>query len=984
MFFKLHITRSIISIYTTILLHASVFSQTKYSIEYLGPLQGLPSLNIDAVAQDSQGLMWFASLGTGIIRYDGSNFKVYNQLPESKPRLTDNNVRDVLIDHKGRLWVAHHQGIDILQPNTLEIIQRIPLSSQDKRVQGLACSLNRDAFGDIWLATYNNGIFRFRNGDPEQMEWMGALPKVHYINVTANGTLYCISSNSGLNILKNGRFIPCFALKSDSKKNRSQLRPIENQDGILTGFREIWLHKPSRVFQFNSSPNLFEPGDPNDGISVFTSPEFSKKLLETASPLSKFPLFLHAFRIFKDNQGLVWVAMEYGGVFKLKYREVDFTTCPDLKGVSLRGMIEGPKGSIYISSYDGIFQYFPKLNRAKLVSNSKNIYFNLAQLKGDTITTLSESEAIGNHILHRPKEFVRAPIADITKDVNFFASLPLSDEWILAGNQQLFRIRQKDLKTEKVCLIQDAKPTMLTMCFTRTKDGTIWIGSTEGVFMLSKEGTYEAPWLRNDHRLGSESRINDIFEDQNGRLWFATHNYGLICYDLTARQAISFDRETGFVSNETYKIASSQSGKILWVSTFLGLHCIELPSYKIHFFDEADGTSGSEFNTGSFLQTSDSVFYFGGVRGLTRFDPKDFMPNQHPPLRPIISEIFIEDVYSNVISTLSLPNRDTLLRLLNSQNTLEFHFGSNGYFRPQNNTYYVQLLHVDADWVTLGSSSTIKYYRLVPGQYTLRVKFKNSGDNLNSQIYAISFTIDQVFYKKWWFVALLGLLLIAAIFGIISLRKRRFRREEELRRAIAHDLHNTLGGKISSISNMIYLIDRLNKAGQPFQAELAQMMDSALKVHSTMSDVIWVLAQPLKIKSGLINRMKDYVDKWLKIAHIKVEFEHNISSEENEVPFSVQHEILLVYKEILGNILKHTFSEKVQIHFMVNKDKSIDLIVQNFFKDRKKEAPSGGQGLNIIQEHISRIGGTLNIQEELDSFRVHIRFEKPFKSWRNK
>ncbi|MBK6997609.1 MAG: hypothetical protein IPH31_22970 [Lewinellaceae bacterium] len=314
---------------------------------------------------------------------------------------------------------------------------------------------------------------------------------------------------------------------------------------------------------------------------------------------------------------------------------------------------------------------------------------------------------------------------------------------------------------------------------------------------------------------------------------------------------------------------------------------------------------------------------------------------------------------------------------------MEFRFGSNDYFRPKNNTYNVQLQNIDKNWVSLGDVTTVKYYRLPAGHYKLNVRLNNNTDKTYSQTFSISFTIDEVFYKKWWFVLLACIFILSIAGSIIQMRRRRYKREENLRRAIAHDLHNTLGGKISSISNMLHVINHLKETGEPFQTELNQLIEQTVKVHSTMSDVIWVLSRTEKINLGLVNRMQDYADKWLKTAKIKVFFEHNIGDGEKSIPFNVQHELLLVYKEMLGNLLKHTFSEEVYISFMINPDKSIEFSVRNLFSKRKVDAPSSGQGIPIMKEHIERIGGILKVTALERSFEVHIRFERPFRHWKN-
>ncbi len=957
------------------------YGQHSFVVEYLGFADGLPSLNIDAVAQDSQGLIWFASQGTGLIRYDGVRFKVLNALPNSKPRLGSEYVKDVIVDHRGLLWVAHAAGIDIIAPKSLEMIKRIRVPGHTEPYVGGFNSLFLAPNGDIWATEYNKGVYRFIAGDASRMEWVEKIPAAKYVNQMSSGKIVCVTGTGSVLVFEKDHFVPVKFKLSQKYGPSLQFTPIEDPDGIMVGVSMVVSDGITQIYRINPQTDRFETGSPENGITIEISPLIRNRILETTSPLSKNPLYGHSLKNFKDNQGVIWAAPGYGGVFKLKQKEIDFITCPDLKGVSLRGMIEASDGSIYIASYNGVFHYEPHSNRATLVSKfSRDLFFNLAQLRGQTLTVLSESDGLGNYSLQSPWKFTPVSTSGICLDLSFYASLPLDNGWILAGNQQIFKIRKADMYLEAFSSLP-MPPNERTFCFKQTRDGRIWVGTTDGVFVLSKNGAYETPLLRQDYRLGVQSRINDIFEDNNGNLWFATHRYGLICFNTGTQQIQAFDGSSGFVSNETYKIESSHDGKILWVSTFSGLQCIELSTNLIHFFNDSDGTSGSEFNTGSFLKSREGDFYFGGVKGLTRFNPNHFISSSAPLPSPYITEISIEDLYSNLVSSINFPKRDTLFKLKNSQNTLEFYFGSNSYFRSKTNTYFVKLENVDNEWVQLGSLTNIKYYRLPSGHYSLKVRFNIKGDKATSEIYTINFEIDEVFYKKWWFIAIISLGILILTYGIYLLGRSRKRREIDLRRSIAHNLHNVLGAEISLISNLVYGINDLNEQKQDFQAELYQLLNQTVKVHSTMSDVIWVLKQHKPESVGLINRIEDYADKWLKLARIKVIFESNIADQDKFIPFAIQHELILVYKEILGNILKHTISEKVHIRFMLNPDKSIELAVRNWFSQRKKDAPSTGHGLLIIQEHMERIGGILRVSAEEQAFEVSIRFEQAFKHW---
>jgi len=957
--------------------------EESYVVEHLSLEDGLPWINIDAVTQDHQGLMWMASFNNGLARYDGSRFRVFDHKPDSKPCLSSNRIKDIITDTEGRIWIAHHEGIDILLPQSLEITHRIPLTHHDGRASGQVNSLYLAPNGDIWATVFEAGVFRFRGGDPNQLSFVSEILGETYINQTSSGQIVCVSYITGMQVFDGDSFRPVFPSYQYQDTAYSLIRPIEDENGIMVG---LWLILPDEtveVYRFEGGENLVS-GLPDDGITPYVSKQIRDVIRGTQSPKAKNPLLRHPLRIFKDNLGVIWVAPIYGGVFKLKRRELRFTVCPELSGLSLRGMKELADGSMYIATYDGLFRYYQTTNKAFPVGNNKRALFNeLLELHGDRLIAISESNGVKEYQLKPPWELVSFEFREESPPVSFVASLPFGDGWVLLGNQKIYRFRPRDLYYETFSTLPtDAK--ILTYCYEQTRDGRIWVGTTEGVFVLTNKGKVEFSMPRLDYRLGRKSRINDIFEDRKGRIWFATHTYGLLCYDPITQYIQSYDPSSGFLSYETYKIAESHGGDMVWVSTFSGLQCIQTKRQAIHFFNEFDGTAGSEFNTSSFLETRNGRFHFGGTKGLTSFNPYDFRPSVKPLSVPFVAEVLIEDVYSSEITTLNLPPRDTVLRLTHGQNTLEFYFGSNDFFRPKNSTCYVQLEHIDEGWVSLGGLRSVKYYRLPSGYYKMNVKFSNNDDSSKGQVFTLYFEIERIYYKRWWFLALVGLAIIGLGYAGIEFRRQRYRREEKLRRDIADELHNSLGGKISSITNLVHLIKRLNEAGQPFQTELRHLLEQTVKAHSTMSDVIWVLARNKNINSGLVNRLQDYADKWLKTAHIEVDFVSNLADFETNIPLSVKHSLILIFKEILGNILKHTFSEKVFISFLVNQDKSIDFVVRNLFKELKYDAPSGGQGMGIIAQQVALMGGTLRIKAAKDSFEVHIRVDNPTKAWRKK
>src|SRR5579871_5576736 len=79
---------------------------------------GLSNNEVLNVIQDHDGYLWFAT-GDGINRYDGYTFKTFRHDPSDPGSLSENFVRALYEDPKGRLWVGtFSSGLNLYDPNT--------------------------------------------------------------------------------------------------------------------------------------------------------------------------------------------------------------------------------------------------------------------------------------------------------------------------------------------------------------------------------------------------------------------------------------------------------------------------------------------------------------------------------------------------------------------------------------------------------------------------------------------------------------------------------------------------------------------------------------------------------------------------------------------------------------------------------------------------------------------------------------------------
>lgn len=83
----------------------SSFLISANDFRYLRSWDGLPDGEINAIVQDNTGFMWFATW-SGLIKYDGYQFKVYRPEIEAKGSLPDKKIKNLLYDTEGNLWVV--------------------------------------------------------------------------------------------------------------------------------------------------------------------------------------------------------------------------------------------------------------------------------------------------------------------------------------------------------------------------------------------------------------------------------------------------------------------------------------------------------------------------------------------------------------------------------------------------------------------------------------------------------------------------------------------------------------------------------------------------------------------------------------------------------------------------------------------------------------------------------------------------------------
>src|SRR5205823_12666541 len=85
---------------------AIIFCQTSdFKFEHLSKELGLSETIVTSVAQDRQGLMWFATY-EGLVRFDGYSLVVFRNDPLDSASLSSDVLQKILVSGDGTLWIA--------------------------------------------------------------------------------------------------------------------------------------------------------------------------------------------------------------------------------------------------------------------------------------------------------------------------------------------------------------------------------------------------------------------------------------------------------------------------------------------------------------------------------------------------------------------------------------------------------------------------------------------------------------------------------------------------------------------------------------------------------------------------------------------------------------------------------------------------------------------------------------------------------------
>ncbi|MCD6067642.1 MAG: signal transduction histidine kinase [Bacteroidetes bacterium] len=203
--------------------------------------------------------------------------------------------------------------------------------------------------------------------------------------------------------------------------------------------------------------------------------------------------------------------------------------------------------------------------------------------------------------------------------------------------------------------------------------------------------------------------------------------------------------------------------------------------------------------------------------------------------------------------------------------------------------------------------------------------------------------------------------------------------QEEERKRIAVELHDGLGGLLSTVKlNLDTYSNRLKN-----EQDKADVLKSVALVDEVCADLRTIshnMMPGVLVKLGLVSATKDYLEKVNASGSLKIHFEtYDMEERLNEI---TEIALFRVLQEATNNIIKHAKATKAGIQF-IRHDASLTIMIEDNGSgfDRKKTGASG-MGLKSIESRVSYLGGKV-IFDSQPGRGTSIIIELPYKTGLN-
>lgn len=750
-----------------------------FQLHHYGPEHGLSNRHVTALLQDDIGFVWVGSV-SGLDRFDGHGFRNWSM----SDGLSGGRVDALRHDAAGFVWVfstaanndiltidlvdplagklrtmADHFGAMPLKPR--EIIRVGPQRTDGVLIFGASsparCVLYRGsrgfkvmqlAGGERFEPLGDDGVGNIighlvLSGGDQQLIRLDTTARITVLQTleqgtiveslisgrTTSGAMYRTTTTAGV--------VRYFDTYSEIAFNPDR-KPVEARD---MHFMDP-VRKPLNITPLPRSGLLVEDArilDQNDRVLfdlAAVRPEVVGRVKDCIV----------------DKRGNPWFATEFG-LFHVEIRGEGFerllysASIPEGYGILCRGMAWNA-GRLYLSTeWQGAYVVETAGDSVQVEHHPNPEFLFATHVSADGTwwrggpQVVQRDGADGSHRTYVVKDRIWSILDDV-------------DGGVLLGGLQGFQ--WLDAASGSVHTWNDpAYPELehtQVMQLTREAQGTVLAVTSKGIYRLGAGGKVSDRWwsgAQEEKQLPYDD-LHHCYVDQQGIFWISTRGAGLVCFDPATGKHQQYSMRNGFPNNMVYAAYEDKNGQ-LWLPTDGGIVQFDKHTRQSVVFTTADGITHDEFNRLAHAQAPDGRLFFGGLNGLTAFDPAQFKiaadQVQHPLVFTSLMRFSAEQ--GGLVDRTSELSGVTAIHLDEADRSIRISFALLSFEGSGRVRYAWRLRGIEDEW-TYQLEPYIKLDRLPFGAYTLEVRARDGQGQWSERTLSLDIDVATPLSAQVW------------------------------------------------------------------------------------------------------------------------------------------------------------------------------------------------------------------------------------------
>lgn len=882
--------------------------------------------------------------------------------PEDSSSLSYNQVRTMLIDRSGTLWIGAVAGVNrcnLLEKNQdqAQRFQRILFTdgANVDPIYNTCTALYEDSKGAIWVGMVNGfyklepdpqmraaGLFRFFSFPDEIKKKDNVLATaVHGICEDERGRLWLVTPGHGLIIF-------------DPHTNSFQHVQSNKDDPFglsFYGLSAIYRDRSDVIWIGTGGFGLNKYDPRKQSFQSFIINEQEHHLKSSKYGLKKIGVEFNRKRhAFLPHSAYLFDYIPSSGTYLL------LKTIPKISGRIVKDRFD----NFWLSSEGSLFRHRPGVPSAKAEE-------------------LSDAEGITDFLPDSLQHFRFS-------DIIIYSANKI---WIIGFTRDTIALCSLDDETELFSAHYFPTPesvnNYLRHFYNGFRDihGVFWFTSSHGLYRIDMASHSVSVYLNNpgNKRSLNQNFLISILADPLSPerfIWIGTNGGGLNRFEIGSETFTHYTEENGLPNHVIYGILADGKGN-LWLSTNRGLSNAVLQSETrdivgFHNYSIKHGLQGDEFNTNSYFKTDFGDMVFGGVNGITVFHPDSVKTNPHiPPV--VVTGLRINHkpaiIGEHIPWSISETND---LVLPYSQNALDFEFAALDFGDPEQNLYSCKLENLEADWRTPNYDRRASYVNLAPGKYIFRVRASNNDGVWNNDGAAVKITIAPPWWRTPWAYAAFIFLFIATVFGIFRNELRRHQLKLNLRQK------QSLAEEKDRLAKKLIELDRMKSRffaniSHEFRTPLTLILGPLTRLFPKIRDK--KMKKDLNLIQHNANHLSRLINDLLDLAKLE-SFKVQLLTEPQDVvhlvadcvnsfsPLAEQKRISLRFLSEVPSLILYIDRNKIEKVFNNLLTNAVKFTPENGKIDVKIFKPSAGlglsEGLTFVQIQVKDSG--IGIPEE--------------------